>query len=403
MCLWSLWASLAFQAKQVYQGMQSIDDVARGGRLVQEGAGIDPIEMIPQDDRPTRQYDMMGTTKPLDQNYTAMLLGAWGELQYKNHVKIRHAIPRIASIDRDAITVAVHASTSKLNRLLFLIQRWGGPTSTSIYFQSEKDICHFANFYMEHADSFQHTDIHVMMEVTELEYPHNILREMALQSIDSDYFLALDVDFLTTPNASQSLYHLIGSDSALREQLQNRTLMVLPAFNRNLGTKVDENNVLKIGNKMLAKDKAEAMEQWELDKIEPFHLKRFKVGHGQTNFDKWYDFGEKDNTTESFYPIKYKPRFEPYILGYKRGVDLPHYWAGFRGFGYNKYTWFVEAHYMGFRYAVLKDQFVVHLDHKYTKRKANDRTDKQIEYFRLYMKMTYGLGKRELKALAPWA
>jgi hypothetical protein len=90
-------------------------------------------------------------------------------------------------------------------------------------------------------------------------------------------------------------------------------------------------------------------------------------------------------------------------LGYKWGIDLPHYKAGFCGFGYNKYIWFVKVHYMGFQYAILKDHFMVHLDHKYTKREVNDQTDKQIEYFRLYMKMTYSLGKRELKAVAPWA
>jgi hypothetical protein len=322
------------------------------------------------------------------------LLHAWKNLEYNTQVRIPQVIHSNRRTDLikhndNAVTVAVHASTQRLNRLLFLIERWGGPVSASIYMTSQKDIETLEKFYVRHAESFKYTDIHILMENTNDGYPHNILRNMALKSIQSDYFLALDVDFVTTPNASQSLHDMIRSDIVLQRELQNKTLMVLPAFNRNLRIKINETNVFEIGTKSLPKSKEVAMKDWDVGHIEPFHVKKFSRGHASTDFDKWYD---GDNTTKSFYKIHYKLGFEPYVLGYnKRGdVELPDYWEGFRGFGYNKYTWFQEAHRMGFRFGVLKDYFVTHLDHKYGKRKIANETEEQLEYFNHYIHEKYG-------------
>jgi hypothetical protein len=321
------------------------------------------------------------------------------QLDHKAHVKLPHAIPRRETIPKDAVTVVVHADTQRLNRLLFFIERWGGPVSASLYLKRQEDIETLVDFYTSHMDSLKLTEIHIMMEETKDEYPHNILRNMALQYVESEYFLALDADFVATPNASESLCQLIRSDSHLRQELQNKTLMVFPAFNRNLATKVNEANVFEIGGKQLPKDKKEAMEYWDADYVEPFHVDQFPFGHGPTDFDKWYG---RDNTTESFYKIKYHVGFEPYVLGYKQNVALPHYWEPFRGYGFNKYTWFAEAHFMGFRFGVLNNYFLVHLEHSYGgrgRRKVKAWTRDQLEYFTLYMNAKYGAKRNQVQVL----
>lgn len=329
-------------------------------------------------------------------NYTDRLYQMWDQLSESTYVKKIKVVRRRAAIPRDAVTVVVHASVTKLQRLLFLIDRWGGPVSASVYFKKESEIATFANFYMEHAYTFRFAEFHIMMEVTKYEYPHNILREMALTASDSDYFLALDVDFVTTPNASTGLHTLIRTDEILRKRLQDRTLMVLPAFNRNLRVKVNETNVFEVGNRKLPRDKNAVSKMWDEDRAEPFHMKTFRYGHGPTHFHKWCDYNV---TNSSFYMTKYKHGFEPYVLGYKRDIELPHYWAGFRGFGYNKYTWFVEAHCMGFRYGVLRDYFVVHLDHHYDGRKISRRTIIQMEYFKDHLQEKYNLTDEELETI----
>jgi hypothetical protein len=389
-----LWSSLLIQGRQLWYGMSYVHQVDLQNERSKD-AGILPELLEVSIREPFNPTTTSQNTAGSGMNITSMLLDAWGNLdESQTHVRLPHAFPPSEPIESDAVTVAVHASSQRLNRLLFLIERWGGPVSASIYVNSEHDIVTLLDFNWYHAEALKYTDIHILMEERDkFEYPHNILRNMALQSIQSEYFLALDVDFVTTPNAAHSLHLLIRSDSHLRQELQNRTLMVLPAFNRNLQTKVNEDNVFEIGNEKLPKTKQLAMKDWKVHAMEPFHMRKFHYGHGATDFFKWY---KGEGTEESFYKIEYEVGFEPYVLGYKRNVELPQYWEGFRGYGFNKYTWFVEAYYMGFQFGVLKDYFVVHLDHKYGKRKLSRQTKKQLQYFTRHMKENHGLTQKEL-------
>lgn len=93
-------------------------------------------------------------------------------------------------------------------------------------------------------------------------------------------------------------------------------------------------------------------------------LLRFKgsaYGNGPTNYKKWLSIGEKRIGTKAFYPIDYQDLFEPYIMGYKRG--MPRYWSDFRGYGYNRFSWCMEIHKAGYDFAVLKDFYMVHMNH----------------------------------------
>ena len=81
-----------------------------------------------------------------------------------------------------------------------------------------------------------------------------------------------------------------------------------------------------------------------------------------------------ENKTNEFYGIEYKNVFEPYVLGYKRGI--PRYCQDFRGYGYNKFSWFFEIHKAGYDFAVLRDLYVVHMNHPIPPLKQkNDMTE----------------------------
>jgi hypothetical protein len=166
-------------------------------------------------DKPLRNQEE-GLSPSLE-NPFAKLLDQWNQLlkegddsssssssNLQGRKEVYFAIQRQrTNVDADAITVAVHVSTQKLNRLLFLIQQWGGPTSAAIYITSVQDIKNLEDFYLEHGETtnLRWTDFHILLERPHpLGYPHNLLREMALQGIeDTYYFLALDVDFVPNP------------------------------------------------------------------------------------------------------------------------------------------------------------------------------------------------------------
>jgi hypothetical protein len=450
----ALWASIVMQIRQLSVGITFISEFENSESSYlrkMERSHEAPLSHLPDSSRSTGLDALTTTTTtsnggekppfpsllhpsdsstiqttnppPLSpEEITMKLQRSWQHVEQESYfLKVPFAIPRRRPVDHDAVTAAVHADTNRFHRLLFLIQRWKGPVSASIHIQSSDEIPKLVEFVTTYSEELAWTDIHVLMEDSpELAYPHNLLREMALRSIETEYFLAMDVDFVTTPDAYQGLHQLIRQDADLRMALHNRTWMVLPAFERLLDFKVTEDNILSIETTkpdVLPKNKLEALSLWDNDELDPFHLKRVDWGHGSTNFTRWYvepedridnnnDNNPSTTTTPttttnkrpSFYPISYEMGFEPYVLGCKKCEDvvLPQYWAGFRGFGYNKYTFFIEANYMGFNFAVLEDYFVVHLPHPYGKRQANDEAEHQLKLFTRYMKNNFNMTKEEL-------
>lgn len=263
------------------------------------------------------------------------LIQHWEPTAKHMHVNVPFAIPRQTMIDHDAVTVAVHADVDRLNRLLYLIRRWNGPVSAALLIRRPSDIGKLVRYYSLHQGDLGRTDFHLIMESYEgSDYPHNLLRELALSSVETDYFLALDVDFVTPPNAAPAMQKMIQQDPRMQAALRNRTWMVLPAFNRNMKIRINETNVLTFEKtKKLPKNKPDIIRMWDNGAVEPFHLERFVWGHGATNYDKWYD-EKKLLKDQSFYMTFYEIGFEPYVLGYKHpDIQLPQYWPWFRGFG----------------------------------------------------------------------
>jgi hypothetical protein len=129
----------------------------------------------------------------------------------------------------------------------------------------------------------------------------------------------------------------------------NKTMMILPAFNHEF--KLQDNQVQ---DHVLPSTKQEALNMVHRNELTPFHVARFFPGHGPTAFGKW----SKEEFDGSWYRIHYVMRFEPYVLAYKPGI--PHHWQGFRAFGFNKLSWFIGYHYMGFQFGVLRDFFLCH-------------------------------------------
>jgi hypothetical protein len=99
-----------------------------------------------------------------------------------------------------------------------------------MYIQNQDDIHRFTEFLRESETDLTTTTFHIVMEKTRLGYPHNVLRNLVLEHLKSDYFVAMDADFVTSPDAHGNLYSLIRNHEGLRARLQKKTIFVLPAF-----------------------------------------------------------------------------------------------------------------------------------------------------------------------------
>ena len=190
---------------------------------------------------------------------------------------------------------------------------------------------------------------------------------LAISQLETDYFVALDVDFVTNKNAYQQLRDLYTAYPNFTEVIKNKTLLVFPAFastvsnNNNNDAAALQNNKAQQRNKAVPapvapRDKQELRQKYDQGLVEPMHLQQFPFKHGATQFNVWLQ--QEASSTEPFYPISYEPQFEPVVLAYRHG--LPRYWTGYRGHSYNKSSWTTETHNLGYKFAVLRNFFVVY-------------------------------------------
>jgi hypothetical protein len=336
----------------------------------------------------TRLPVRKSTSSQLDKGW---LEDTWTTVTRQVGWELPNVLARRTLVKKDDITLTIHTGTTMngFRRMLFLIHRWGGPVSVSIRVTSASDIQTLHEFVTDHLYELPQTAIHLLMESPDYEYPHNILREMAMEQTETDYFLALDVDFMTVPQCHRKLKMLLLSDPAVVQALHNKTMMVLPAFNHEVHLMDNQ-----LHDSVLPSTKEEVLQMVANHELTPFHVSRFFPGHGPTVFDKWYH----QDLDKSWYPIQYVMRYEPYVLGYKPGIA--HYWEGFRGFGFNKLSWFIELHYMGYQFGVLSDFFVIHLDHPYTQfRGTRQGAYEEVDRFRDYLVQAYGVDRQELAEL----
>ncbi|KAI2499271.1 hypothetical protein MHU86_15191 [Fragilaria crotonensis] len=258
---------------------------------------------------------------------------------------LTHVIPRTRDIRRDDITLLTHLSTSYLSKLKLQAEWWNGPISAAIVVTNEKEVNTLLDFVKANQDILGMTSFHVLVEANSdpNSYPYNVLRNMAMREAESDYILALDVDFVT--EGYPRLVKLVRENNEVREALHSNRLLVLPAF---------ENTEAGAGAVAIPQSKADVVKMVEGGLVAPFEINKWPPGHKPTNFSKYYQ-----NETDVLYDIEYESDFEPYFLAYRHG--LPRYWNDFRSYFFNKFSYFLEAHLMGYKFSVLRDFFVFHM------------------------------------------
>jgi hypothetical protein len=297
----------------------------------------------------------------------------------------------------NAITCVTQGGVNKLPRLLAMTSRWLGPVSFSTLITSASDLDVLFQFWTDNPLIQEYVSIHVLMALPQL-YPINQLRNLALHNVMTDYVFLNDVDFIPSDHAHDEIAQLIKASP-----LYPKTFWVLPAFERRLtpaiGNKTaEEDEVTDVA--MIPKTKPELLKAIQDQVVTTFHP-YFSKGHRPTNFAKWYKF---DDATSMMYPINFGVAFEPYVVC--KTQDLHQYFPLFRGYGFNKNTFFVEATIRNFAYFVLKRQFVVHMNH-HNGRTARSVDENQNNYpakraFEEYLANTYGVSCDEVCRVFPY-
>jgi hypothetical protein len=226
-----------------------------------------------------------------------------------------------SGLKKNDIVLATQLSTSKLRNLLVQLQYWNGPVSVAVYISRLEDIDILFNFTEQNRPFIHQTSFHLVLEKTQnLLYPTNILRNVALEAIESDYFLALDVDHIPLPhNCHDKLVHVL---SRIESDNKQNLLFVLPAFSL-----FPEKGEKYATADALPSSKEIALKLVKKRRMAQFWKKIFPQGHGPSNYTRWV---MNTNTSDDFYEIALSQKqsilYEPYVVGFKPGI--PRYWEG---------------------------------------------------------------------------
>nr|CAB3251538.1 glycosyltransferase-like protein LARGE2 [Phallusia mammillata] len=239
----------------------------------------------------------------------------------------------------DDVSIVVHLSIDRLQMLEILCRQWDGPVSVAI-FLSDFDARKVEVFVQESSilNSRKNIAFHLVFQNTVKDvYPINLLRNIALQQVVTDFVFLYDVDFVPM----MGLYSYILSH-VTEEMHSNLTAFVIPAF-ESLWYKNE-----------LPSTKAELLSHLESGAITTFRENVWPQGHAPTNYSLW----KKSNTP---YRIRWQKDFEPYVVLSKKRCPL--YDKRFIGFGWNKISHIMELDAMGFSFVVLPHGFIIHIPH----------------------------------------
>jgi hypothetical protein len=271
-----------------------------------------------------------------------------------------HADKNENEINKYDITLTTHMGAGKYQRFLVLIQRWNGPVSIAVKFTNLLEIQLFHAFILQHLKQLQRVSFHYYIEHAPEyanAYPHNVLRNLAMTHISTEYFLVDDVDIFPSPiDTHDKLRSVIASHPDIQQGLSTDTLYVVPMFDFHEMVPEEE---LTFDHASFPNKKEDAVRMNATGLISQHFILNYPKGHRAVNYEKWFG-----NDTGTSYDIVHEHKFEPYVIG-SRNMErkLPLFYPYFRGYGFDKYSWYDELAWSGIKLRVMRDFYMFHAKH----------------------------------------
>lgn len=312
-------------------------------------------------------------------------------------------LPTSASSKYDiTIVTMMHPSSSMFNRLIATASNWSGLISVAVFIHSndldvkQKAKSEIKKFQTKHKSLLgNRVSFHLVIDMVESRgqdvnvFPRNLLRNVAMDNVHTDYILVLDMDLIPSLNAHDTLKNQL---QVLDERNNDsyKYALVVPAFEKSQKYGKEYKETASTKSKLLEMMK-------DVPKSYGVFLNSSKVqAHNATNSEKWYK-------STDLYEVKYEVDYEPYVV-VRKDITLPPFWEHFTGFGRNKLEWIEELHLAKFKFVVAPDSFVVHQNHKkYGLRYL--RPYVVYEYarrFQAYVDKVYGQRTQDANSIIEW-
>jgi glycosyltransferase-like protein LARGE len=284
--------------------------------------------------------------------------------------------PPLQSGDDDLIsdvTLVTHLSVERISALENILTRWEGPISVAFWLKNTEDVIRIADIEQmlkQHKGKVSYC----FFKASKYTYPANILRNRALQLVDTKLVLLLDADFVP----SRDLYKYLKGN--FDQYYHGKNIYIVPAFQFAID---NPSYTGDLDGFFFPEKKADLLERIEDGSILPMFAGIDDTPSIRaTNLPVWY-------VTDEPYTIKYEEDYEPYIVA--PTALIPKFDERFVYYGYDKIQHIYHLYYSGFRFNVLPNHFIIHYPHH-----RSNWGEQQQENSKK-VKMLYQQFKHELK------
>ncbi|KAK3092694.1 hypothetical protein FSP39_005933 [Pinctada imbricata] len=313
------------------------------------------------------------------------------------------------------VSVVTHTTSEHMEDLILLSERWDGPMSVSV-FTYDVDayftiaaiaylcVCfekvrintqfHIA-FPLSHSprnSDVKDLDISCNMklkdflhnrtrnyEIKGLEYPHNMLRNLAIQHSKTSYIFMIDIDMVPSSSLHQEFVDFLHHHRHLpsSNDLAN-TVFVVPAF--------------ECSSEEFPFSKDVVISLWSYGVIRPFYIEMCKKCQKYTDYDRWRKLEEEEDL-DIGYELEWRDPWEPFYIASR---DVPLFDERFKQYGFNRISQACELHVAGYKFAVLNNAFLLHKGFKQPHKFHETKEEEQNRNRLLFRKF-----KEELKTKYP--
>ncbi|XP_025103392.1 beta-1,4-glucuronyltransferase 1-like isoform X2 [Pomacea canaliculata] len=262
------------------------------------------------------------------------------------------------------VTLVTQCSSHHLPHLVELSARWKGPVSVAVFTNDEDfpaavtsilhhhfcydDVYKYVTFHLAFPISRLPRDLDGLARAVEsrslctasnatlsfaqpsrqrnyategLEYPHNLLRNLAINYVQTRYVLVVDVDMLPSHDLRAGFQKLQD-----REEMENktrsaagRTAYVVPSFEIQDGA-------------ALPPSKGALLQEWSAGAVRPFYQEVCGKCQRPTDYERWRDLGESAGFRVG-YTVEWTDPWEPFYIA---RASLPLYDERFKQYGFNR-------------------------------------------------------------------
>ena len=156
----------------------------------------------------------------------------------------------------------------------------------------------------------------------QLDYPNNLLRNVALESSMTEFTMVIDIDMVPSNNLRQELVQFLHRSPEGQSSSQHPTVFIVPAF--------------EIQREVtLPQKKEDLLKLWDLHLVRPFYFEACWKCQKYTDYESWKSLLKSHGDTELTvgYEVEWKDPWEPFYVG---PWDAPRYDERFKQYGFNR-------------------------------------------------------------------